>query len=80
MLLLVKCYDNKKVYVILQLGHLSVDSDLGGEPTTTKKYISLNLMPLFFSEIPRNLLTEVMKPVANRVFLDLYTGLKFRSW
>ena len=30
MLLLVKCYDIKAVYVTLQLGHLSVDSASGG--------------------------------------------------
>ena len=29
-LLLVKCYDKKMVNVILQLGHLSVDSASGG--------------------------------------------------
>ena len=32
MLLLVKCY-NKKVFVTLQLGHISVDSATGGKPT-----------------------------------------------
>ena len=30
MLLLVKCYDKKMVYVTLQLGHLFVDSASGG--------------------------------------------------
>ena len=40
MLLLVKCYDNKMVYVTLQLSHLSVDLASGGEPATTKKSIS----------------------------------------